>query len=62
MRSLTSSFPGAVIPKLVSLPNIHEDIFTEQNCFQFCPLAEKEERKADVFVQGFLSLLIGKVQ
>lgn len=45
MRSLTSSFPGAVIPKLVSLPNIHEDIFTEQNCFQFCPLTEKGGEK-----------------
>lgn len=45
MRSLTSSAPGAVIPKLRSLPNVCEDILPSRNCFQFCPLSEKETEK-----------------
>lgn len=45
MRSLTSSFPGAFIPKLLSLPNIRKDILRSSNRFQFRPLSEKEREK-----------------
>lgn len=44
MRSLTSSFPGSVILKLLSLPNSHEDMLPSRNGFQFC-LSEKESEK-----------------
>lgn len=45
MRSSTSGFPGAVIPKLLSLPNIQAGILPTGNHFQFHPLSAKQREK-----------------